>query len=208
MSSANSNTNETPNMGNRTNTEPGPDVREVRGSMEQQETSHEKITPNDPDLSRRRFLNKITLALGGVGGLAIGGSAIAFMVGPLLQKVPETWRTVGAVEQFKIGETVQIAFADASPLPWAGVTAQTSAWLRRTTANSFVAFAVNCTHLGCPVSWLPGAQLFLCPCHGGTYDLDGKPVAGPPQHSLARYDIRINKGQVEVKATGTPLPTE
>jgi menaquinol-cytochrome c reductase iron-sulfur subunit len=25
-----------------------------------------------------------------------------------------------------------------------------------------VAFSINCTHLGCPVRWLPDANLFMC----------------------------------------------
>ena len=30
------------------------------------------------------------------------------------------------------------------------------------TANSV--FAMNCTHLGCPVTWFPQSGLFMCPC--------------------------------------------
>ena len=90
--------------------------------------------------------------------------------------------SVGAVEKFNVGETVEVKFADASPLPWAGVTAQTAAWLRRQDANNFIAYSVNCTHLGCPVSWLQSADLFMCPCHGGVYYKDGSVAAGPPPH--------------------------
>jgi len=50
-------------------------------------------------------------------------------------------------------------------------TAATTATLAQSNAPAehFTAFAVNCTHLACPVNWQAQAQLFLCPCHGGVF---------------------------------------
>ena len=39
----------------------------------------------------------------------------------------------GRSDAFKKGETVEVKFEDASPVPWAGVTGQTAAWLRHAT---------------------------------------------------------------------------
>ena len=71
--------------------------------------------------------------------------------------------------------------------------------------GQFVAFAVNCTHLGCPVRWLQQAELFMCPCHGGVYYKDGTVAAGPPPRPLTKYPVRINQGQVEILTTPTPI---
>ena len=79
------------------------------------------------------------------------------------------------------------------------MTANNAAWLRRDTADKFVAFSINCTHLGCPVRWLPAANLFMCPCHGGVYYADGAVAAGPPPRPLARYDVRVRNGEVELR---------
>jgi len=117
------------------------------------------------------------------------------------------WRRVGNVESFEIGSTVEVTFEDASPLPWSGQTAQTAAWLRRESQEVFTAFSVNCTHLGCPVRWLPDANLFLCPCHGGAYYQDGRVAAGPPPRSLVRYEVRVRQGQVEVLTSPVPIST-
>lgn len=155
--------------------------------------------------TRRAFLGKIGVALGAVGGLLVGVPVIGYLVAPLFEKAPEVWRPVGAIDQFKIGETVEVKFLDASPLPWSGVTAQTAAWLRRVSDQEFIAFSVNCTHLGCPVNWLQSANLFMCPCHGGVYYNDGKVAAGPPPHSLPQYPVRVSNGQVEVRAVGIPV---
>lgn len=158
--------------------------------------------------TRRSFLNKLTLTLGGLMGALIGLPVIGFLFVPLFEQTPEIWRSVGPVDNFKVGDTVEVSFLDASPLPWAGVAAQTAAWLRRVSETEFVAYSVNCTHLGCPVDWIASADLFLCPCHGGVYYRDGTVAAGPPPLPLAHYPTRITNGQVEIRASAVPITTK
>lgn len=162
-----------------------------------------KPTGHDPQtiLDRRQFLTRLCLGLGGVGAAIVGVPIVGFLLAPLLRKVPEQWQPIGAIDQFKVGATVLVTLTDPSPLPWAGVAAKAAAWLRRDDEQAFVAFAVNCTHLGCPVRWLQDASLFMCPCHGGVYYQDGKPAAGPPPRPLARYAVRVRAGQVEIQPT-------
>ncbi len=154
---------------------------------------------------RRRFLARMSIALGGLAAAVVGIPIVGFLLSPLLRKAPRSWRPVGSVEKFRVGDTVEVTFLDASPLPWAGVAAQTAAWLRRNTEEEFIAFSVDCTHLGCPVRWLPKADLFMCPCHGGVYYKDGKVAAGPPPKPLPRYPVRVNKGQVEILTSPVPI---
>lgn len=45
----------------------------------------------------------------------------------------------------------------------------------------------SCAHLGCPVRWVPDQELYLCPCHGGLYDINGGWVGGPPPRGMYRY---------------------
>jgi Rieske Fe-S protein len=59
----------------------------------------------------------------------------------------------------------------------------------------------SCAHLGCPVRWFPDQQLYLCPCHGGLYDINGGWVGGPPPRGMYRYtdaEVREN-GKLYVK---------
>lgn len=154
---------------------------------------------------RRAFLAKVSIALTAIAGALVGIPVIGFLLGPLLQPTPDTWRSVGKLDDFKIGKTVRVTFLDPSPLKWAGVTAKTAAWLRRVNANDFVAFAMNCTHLGCPVRWLDDANLFMCPCHGGIYYADGEVAAGPPPYALFKYPVRVREGQVEILTSAVPL---
>ena len=157
--------------------------------------------PESP--SRRQLLTRISLAAGALAAAIVALPSVAFLLG--LFKPREVWRAVGAVDSFQIGKTVEVSFLDSSPLSWAGVTAQTAAWLRRVGDLEFIAFSLHCTHLGCPVRWLQDAELFMCPCHGGVYYKDGRVASGPPRHPLIRYPARVNAGQVEILTSPVPI---
>ncbi len=171
---------------------------------EDSENPVENISPEE--MSRRQFLGRITIAAGVVGAALIGIPIIGFLFTPLIKKTPVVWRDIGPLDKFKVGDTVVVTYLDPSPLPWAGVSARSAAWVRRVNQDQFIAFSDNCTHLGCPVRWLPDAQLFMCPCHGGVYDQQGIPVAGPPPKPLAHVPIRVNNGQVQIQTI--PIPIE
>src|SRR5687767_14788800 len=148
--------------------------------------------------SRRRFLSRISLALSGLAAAVVSVPILAYLLSPLLRPAPREWRDIGLVTNFQVGETVEVAFDEPSPLPWAGQTARTAVWLRRTGERQFTAFGLNCSHLGCPVNWRPDAQLFLCPCHGGVYYADGSVAGGPPPRPLFQYETRVQNGRLQV----------
>ncbi len=152
---------------------------------------------------RRRFLGRLSVTLGAFVAAVIATPSVLFMLG--LRKTPRVWRTVGKVDSFQVGTTVEVSFRDPSPLPWAGVTARTAAWLRREGPREFIAFSVDCTHLGCPIRWLEGAELFMCPCHGGVYYKDGRVASGPPPRPLVQYPVRIQSDEVQILTSPVPI---
>ena len=156
-------------------------------------------------LSRRAFLNRLSLILSGLIGLVLSVPILAYLLTPLIRREPGVWQDVGSVDQFPIGETVEVTIEDPSPLAWAGQTAKTAAWLRRDGESAFTAFAVNCTHLACPVNWQAEAELFLCPCHGGVFYGDGRVAAGPPPRPLPRYDVRVQGSSVQILTRPVPI---
>jgi quinol---cytochrome c reductase iron-sulfur subunit, bacillus type len=155
--------------------------------------------------SRRRFLTWISIAVGGLGAAAIGVPAAAFILRPLFTKKMRVWRAVGTVDSFQVGTTTRVIYEDPAPVAWTGISGRTGAWLRRDGEEQFTAFSIYCTHLGCPVRWIPDAELFMCPCHGGVYYKDGTVAAGPPPQSLATYPTRITAGHVEILTTPIPI---
>ena len=46
--------------------------------------------------------------------------------------------------------------------------------------------------------YIQASERFVCPCHGGVYDFEGKVSGGPPVRPLDRFQTRVRKGQVEV----------
>ena len=62
----------------------------------------------------------------------------------------------------------------------------------------YIAISSRCAHLGCPVRWVDAAERFICPCHGGVYDLLGRRVGGPPVRPLDRFYTRVVAGQVQI----------
>lgn len=161
----------------------------------------------DTGVTRRRFLTAVNFVVGGVGALVLGVPLTGFVMAPLLEPEERAWRDVGDVNTFPIGSTTKVIFEDPSPLPWSGITARMAAWLRRESETEFIAFTVNCAHLGCPVRWLEEANLFMCPCHGGAYYRNGEVAAGPPPAPLPRFATRVQNGRVEIQSSGVPIMT-
>ncbi len=157
--------------------------------------------------NRRSFILKLLTILGSIAAVLISIPIIGVFLEPLRAKKHEIWRQVGSQDEFKIGDTVLVSFPNSSSLPWTGTVSKTASWLRRVSADEFIAFSVNCTHLGCPVHWLPDAQIFLCPCHGGVYNKDGSYAAGPPPKNLYQYPVRIVNNNVEILASPIPITT-
>jgi cytochrome b6-f complex iron-sulfur subunit len=59
--------------------------------------------------------------------------------------------------------------------------------------KGFLALSARCTHLGCMVVWNRDHHMFLCPCHGGKFDAEGRNVEGPPPRPLNLYALRIDE---------------
>lgn len=157
------------------------------------------------DDSRREFLMKVALGMGGLAAVTVAVPVVGALLAPLLEDQPQVWRNVGTPDDFPVGSTKLVKFDNADPKTWAGSTAHTAAWIRRDSESTLTAFSVHCTHLGCPVRWEADAQLFMCPCHGGVYYRDGTVAAGPPPKSLPQHPIRVAHGQVQIGTQPMPI---
>lgn len=171
--------------------------------MTSEKTNEENLSSEE--ISRRRFLNRFSVGLAIFGAAIVGLPVVSFILEPIFGRRHYVWRKVGRIEDFKIGSTVEVKMQDADPEPWAGKIAWTAAWLQRRAEQKFVAFSINCQHLGCPVRWEEGANLFMCPCHGGVYYENGEVAGGPPPRRLQQYPVRIQNGFVEIQPGPIPM---
>lgn len=66
--------------------------------------------------------------------------------------------------------------------------------------GQYAALSPICTHLGCTVE-IQDARL-VCPCHGSTYDRQGRVMQGPAERALARYRTEVTPDGVLVVDLG------
>ncbi len=62
----------------------------------------------------------------------------------------------------------------------------------------FLALSRRCTHLGCTVPWNDEKQVFLCPCHASTFDIQGEVLSPPAHRAMALYRVVIENNRVKV----------
>jgi Rieske Fe-S protein len=68
--------------------------------------------------------------------------------------------------------------------------------IRRTADGDVAARSLWCTHMGCEVKWQSDRDIYLCPCHRGVYDAEGRPVSGPPVSALREIELRVRGGEI------------
>ena len=59
---------------------------------------------------------------------------------------------------------------------------------------------LRCTHTGCVVRWKPAENAYICPCHEGRFDADGRVRAGPPPGALRSVPVVRHEGNLVVGA--------
>jgi len=153
--------------------------------------------------TRRSFLPWLTAGVGAIAAVLFSIPLVGYLLGPLRRKEPP-WVNLGSVTIFPIGETRLANFDNPLRRPWDGMTAQTSVHVRNLGENQFWVFAINCAHLGCPVTWFPQSGLFMCPCHGGVYYENGEHASGPPPRGLFHCVWKVQDGNLKIQAPHLP----
>ena len=159
-------------------------------------------------VTRRRCLVGTTQLAGAGAALAFTLPALAFALGPVFERQKATWEDVGPESAFNPETYVPVNFTNT---PGIGDVGKTTAYVRRFNPaldgssqhkgeqiQPYVAISTRCAHLGCPVRYVPAAERFICPCHGGVYDNLGKVNGGPPVRPLDRFYTRVRAGRVQI----------
>ena len=156
-------------------------------------------------VTRRRFMTGTvhTAGMAMTAGMVI--PAVGFALGPVFKNVTLGWQTVGTPDMFPDDNYLPVVITTA---PGIGEAGKSTVFIRGrnskidttplTQFNRWVAITSRCAHLGCPVRWVPASERFICPCHGGVYDLQGARVGGPPPRPLDRFFTRLHEGMVQV----------
>jgi len=127
------------------------------------------------EISRRDFLNEITLGAFGVAGL--GSVAVTYQFfSPNVLFEPSMSFRAGNPDLYPANSVTflqdQLVYIVRMP-------------------EGFYAVSAVCTHLGCITAWHPEHDLIECPCHGSKFKEDGTKVAGPAPRPLPHFAISL-----------------
>jgi menaquinol-cytochrome c reductase iron-sulfur subunit len=152
-------------------------------------------------MTRRRVLSVGVQAIGGIAGAAVVLPAVGFALAPVFDEEEEIWTPVGSPGDFEAATYKEAVITIVEDV---GETGKTTAYIRRGSTElgedpeDFIAVSNRCAHAGCPTRFVEAAGNFICPCHGGVYDFQGKVTGGPPVRPLDRFQTRVENGLVEV----------
>src|SRR5271154_3465389 len=154
--------------------------------------------------TRRLFLLRLGLALNAIGAMVFAIPVLGYILSPMRKFVWLSWISLGSLADFPENQTRLATYRNPFTKPWDGQTANIPCWVRRENGETFTVFAINCTHLGCPVRWFPESGLFMCPCHGGAYYSDGSRASGPPERGLFEYPYKVDQRKLLIDAGQMP----
>jgi Rieske Fe-S protein len=160
-------------------------------------------------ITRRRFMTGTAHTAGAVAAASFTLPALGLALAPVFEREPHRWEIAGPVDMFPDDNYIPVVVTLAAGIGQVGKTTvyvrkhnaalDTDAYDRNPSTHPFIALSDRCAHAGCPVRWVPAAERFACPCHGGVYDILGRRVGGPPPRPLDRFFTRVSKqGLVEI----------
>ena len=140
---------------------------------------------------RRAFIK--TTVLGGGAAVLTGYPLISYFITPALKKATGKWVDFGAVENLSPGRIEMLPYEFMVKDGWLVLPQRGFVWAKTNQDHQIKVFSSTCTHLACNVIWQEEANQFICPCHSGRFDSDGKPVAGPPTKPLSVLEHKIEE---------------
>jgi menaquinol-cytochrome c reductase iron-sulfur subunit len=159
--------------------------------------------PTPPPPERRKFLKWLTHGLGALFGVVLGAPAVAYLIDPRNRAARQRgFKRVAKVSDLQPNVPTQVVIRDVNRDAW---TMQPNevvgrVWLVLRDGNKVDAYTTICPHLGCSVNHDAKQNLFICPCHNGTFDCFGKRqehAAGggpnPPPRNMDTLEIKLEE---------------
>jgi cytochrome b6-f complex iron-sulfur subunit len=142
---------------------------------------------DDQQPSRRSFLGRLWLLLGGVA-LVEAAWVVTDFFKPRRRRLTDAETSsiviAGPVDRFEPGSVT--AFPEGR------------FYLARLVDGGFLALHRECTHLGCTVPWIDAENRFVCPCHASSFDITGDVLSPPAPRPLDTFPVRIENDIVKV----------
>lgn len=131
-------------------------------------------------ISRRDFFRISGGAVAGVG-LAVSGvaSGAAEAAVNTSANLPYPRKAIAMAKGMKVNDPVTFTYPDAAS-PCIAIKTGNPVAGGIGPNRDIIAYSVQCTHQGCPVSYDPAAKSFKCPCHFSMFDAEkqGQVICG------------------------------
>jgi cytochrome b6-f complex iron-sulfur subunit len=129
-------------------------------------------------MNRKKFIKTFFTCC----GLGIAGTEI------FLESCKKNSSTASA-QGPTVNFSLDLSVSSNAALNTTGGTVASNGVLIVNTTNGYAAVAQACTHNGCSVGYNQNANDFVCPCHGGIFDISGNVTNGPPPAPLKKYTV-------------------
>ncbi|MDX2153891.1 MAG: ubiquinol-cytochrome c reductase iron-sulfur subunit [Bryobacteraceae bacterium] len=143
------------------------------------------------DTGRRGFFQTAIYGLWALISAALAIPAGAYLLFPPNSKREGDWVEAGDIKDLKPGHPEEMVFRRNRVDGWKIVSEKTTAWVLKKSEAEVIAFAPQCTHLGCAYHWNDRTREFLCPCHTSTFSPEGEVLTGPAPRALDRYETKL-----------------
>jgi len=141
--------------------------------------------------NRRDFLSWLTVISLSAAGFFFTAVLTKFAFPPrrsLDGKMKMGWLHVAGVEDLTEGKPKLVAYGE----DWA--------YLIKT-AGKITAYNTSCPHVGCKLRWNEKTKRFDCPCHGSSFNLNGRRLGGPAPRDMFVMSLKVRDGRVWIEGT-------
>jgi len=145
-------------------------------------------------MRRRKFLKYCTGILSSLYAIVLAVPALGFLFSTLKrgQQKKEAYK-LAKLNELEPGVPHRYTIIDQRDDAWTKYPSGPigSVWISKSKDETVTAFSSTCPHLGCIVDYVPGDEVYFCPCHAATFQANGSMVSGPQPRGMDQLKTSI-----------------
>src|SRR5438477_11486144 len=145
---------------------------------------------------RRTFLLSTLYGLWGIIAATLSIPAAIYLFFPPRLRNENEWVEAGDITKIAPNSPVEMVFRRNRVDGWRILSEKSTAWAVKLDSGDVIAFAPQCTHLGCAYHWEDPKKQFLCPCHTSVFSIDGRVISGPAPRPLDQFEAKVQNNKL------------
>jgi len=150
------------------------------------EVPNERTNAGMHNTTRRGFLNGFLGTTLASLAAAVLYPVLRFLAPPRIPETPTNQVLAGTVSELSRSKSKIFPFGSEAAI------------LIEIEPGDYRAFSAVCTHLSCTVQYDEPGERFICACHNGAFDLNGRNVSGPPPAPLTPFEVKVTGDDIFV----------